>query len=80
VPESGGWGGDEISDYMTIGTFEQMRKYCNLYHQLDDVFDWAVKDGDFTKALYPHRLFHFHILRSGMQYKQVNIPCEIVRP
>ncbi len=80
VPTAGGWGGDEISDYMTIGTVDQIRKYCDLYNQLDDIFEWAVQDGDFTKALYPHRLFHFHIINSGMQYKQIDIPCEIVRP
>jgi len=80
VPMAGSWGGDEISDYLTIGTVDQMRQYCDLYNQLDDVFNWAVEDGDFTKALYPHRLFHFHILRSGMKYQQINIPCEIIRP
>ena len=80
VPKAGSWGGDEISDYMTIGTFDQMKKYCDLYNQLDAIFNWAVTDGDFTKALYPHRLFHFHILRNDMQYQQVDIPCEIIRP
>lgn len=80
IPIAGSWGGDEISDYMTIGTQEQIQKICNLYDDLDKMKKWAVKIGDFTKVLYPHKMLHYYMdVMINLSYKQINIDCEIVR-
>lgn len=79
IPVAGSWGGDEISDYMTIGTQEQITKFCDLYNNLDEMYECAVANGDFTKVLYPHRMFHFWMERQNLNYKACDINCEIVR-
>lgn len=78
IPKSGGWHSDEISDFMTIGTSAQIDLYCEIYNQLDQKFNDAVAEGDFSKALYPHRLFYWHFKNNGIPFKEIDIPCLIL--
>lgn len=79
VPIEGSWAPDEISDYMIIGTNEQLDHWCNIYNEIDDKYEKALADGDFTKALYPHKLFYYHFVDHNKPFRALNINCKIFR-
>lgn len=79
VPIKGSWSPNEISDYMTIGTPEQLDHWCKIYEQVDEKYERSVAEGDFTKALYPHKLFYYHFTEHNQPFKQIDINCEIIR-
>jgi hypothetical protein len=79
LPVKGSWGPDEISDYIVLGTNEQLDHWCRIYEQIDEKYEKALADGDFTKALYPHKLFYYHFVEHNQPFKQIDINCEIIR-
>jgi hypothetical protein len=79
TPRNGSWGYDEISDYMVIGTNKQLDHWCKIYDQIDEKYENALHDGDFTKALYPHKLFYYHFVEHDQPFKQLDIHCDIIR-
>lgn len=79
IPVAGSWAPDEISDYITMGTTEQINHWCKVYEQIDEKYEKAVADGDFTKALYPHKLFYYHFTEHNQPFKALDIKCEIIR-
>lgn len=79
IPTSGSWAPDEISDYMTIGTPEQLDVWCSIFSELESKYHRALVEGDFTRCLYPHKLFYYHFLYHALPYRELNIACEICR-
>lgn len=79
VPIEGSYAHDEISDYIVIGTNEQINHWCNIYDQIDLKYDKALADGDFTKALYPHKLFYYHFVEHNQPFESIDINCKIFR-
>jgi len=79
IPIAGSWAENEISDYITLGTSEQLNHWCSIYDQLDEKYTSALESNDFTKALYPHKLFYHHFVDHNQPFKQVPINCEIIR-
>lgn len=79
VPINGSWSATEISDYIVIGTNEQIDHWCKIYEQIDEKYEKALADDDFTKALYPHKLFYYHFVEHDKPFKQIDINCEIIR-
>lgn len=79
LPRKGSWAADEPSDYMTIGTPELMTRWCDMYNQLDTKYENSIAEGDFSKALHIHRLFHYHLIDNNIPFRVIDVDCEIVR-
>lgn len=79
IPKVGSWATDEVSDYITIGTSEQIDTWCNIFLELDEKYKRALSEGDFTRCLYPHKLFYYHFIYHNLPFGEVDIACEIRR-
>jgi len=80
-PPGGSWfPTEELSDYSVVGTPDHINVLCDLYRNLDVVFEDAMLEGDISRCINPHKLYWWYLRRNNIPVRIApNFYCEINR-
>lgn len=69
----------EICDFGAIGTTKTIDTWCNLYNEVDELFDILKNDDNYFKFLNPHKMYVQYLQWKNQPYEETDLGLSIVR-